>query len=109
VIAGGRRYTPLDVEASAQQMKVIYDEARLNTRQYTPYSRVDAKVGMLYNAKAITHMLSLDFRNVFDAKNIYEQLELPPNGEVFTCTVYQLRFFRCCRTKSCFRHDKDAG
>jgi hypothetical protein len=39
------------------------------------------------------HMLSLDFRNIFDAKNIYEQIELPLNGEIFTYAVYQLRFF----------------
>ncbi|MDR0688258.1 MAG: TonB-dependent receptor, partial [Prevotellaceae bacterium] len=92
-LAGGRRYTPLDVEASARQMKVIYDDAQLNAKQYAPYSRVDAKVGLLYNAKAMTHVISLDFRNVFDAKNIYEQLSLPLSGEVFTYTVYQLRFF----------------
>ncbi|MDR1342016.1 MAG: TonB-dependent receptor [Prevotellaceae bacterium] len=93
MLSGGRRYTPLDVEASIRQMKIIYDEALLNTKQYAPYSRVDAKVGLLYNAKAATHILSFDFRNVFDTKNIYEQVELPLNGEVFTYSVYQLRFF----------------
>ncbi|MDR3365341.1 MAG: carboxypeptidase-like regulatory domain-containing protein [Prevotellaceae bacterium] len=93
MLAGGRRYTPLDVEASAQQMKIIYDETLRNAKQYAPYSRVDAKVGLLYNAKAVTHILSFDFRNVFDTENIYEQVELPLKGEIFTYTVYQLRFF----------------
>lgn len=93
MLAGGRRYTPLDVEASVRQMKIIYDETRLNAMQYAPYSRVDAKVGVMCNAKGMTHVLSFDFRNVLDVKNIYEQVELPLNGEVLTYSVYQLRFF----------------
>ena len=92
-LCGGRRYTPLDVEASVRQMKIIYDETRLNAMQYAPYSRVDAKVGVMCNAKGMTHVLSLDFRNVLDAKNIYEQVELPLNGEALTYSAYQLRFF----------------
>jgi hypothetical protein len=92
-LSGGRRYTPLDVEESVRQMKIIYDETLLNTKQYAPYSRVDAKVGLLYNAKATTHILSFDIRNMFDSKNTYEQVELPLNGEVLTYSVYQLRFF----------------
>jgi hypothetical protein len=93
MLAGGRRYTPLDVQQSMEQKRVIYDENQLYAKQHTPYSRLDFKVGFLYNAKATTHILSLDLRNILDTKNIYEQVELPLNGEIFTYTLYQLRFF----------------
>jgi hypothetical protein len=92
-VAGGRRYTPLDLDATLAQQHLMYDEVRLNTLQYAPYRRVDIKFAWVYNARWATHIISLDFRNLFDTKNIYEQLELPLNGEVFTYTVHQLRFF----------------
>jgi hypothetical protein len=92
-LAGGRRYTPLDVSQSIAQRRIIYDENQLYAKQYTPYSRLDFKIGFLYNAKTTTHVLSLDLRNILDKKNIYEQIELPLNGEVFTYTLHQLQFF----------------
>lgn len=67
---GGRWYGPVDETASAQQLEVIYEDATVNTQQFRPYFRLDAKISYLWNRPKVSHELAIDLVNVLNIKNI---------------------------------------
>jgi hypothetical protein len=89
--AGGKRYTPIDLQAS-----IAYgDEVRVTSRayelQYPNYFRVDVKPGYRYNSKKITHEFSVDVQNVTRNLNVFQETYDITNKRIKT--DYQLRFF----------------
>jgi hypothetical protein len=89
--AGGKRYTPIDVEASAIAGEAVYVDELRNSLQFSPYFRADLKVNYRINGTHASHELGLDLVNVTDRKNIFKQSYLsgaePPLG-----FKYQLGF-----------------
>jgi hypothetical protein len=71
--AGGRYYTPVDLEASQTAGREIVNEANAYTERYDPYFRWDVKFGMKINSKRkqLTHHFYFDFQNVTDNENIF--------------------------------------
>ncbi|MEP6794435.1 MAG: hypothetical protein ABJB16_08930 [Saprospiraceae bacterium] len=67
---GGRWYGLVDREASGDKLEIIYNDATVNTQQFKPYFRVDAKINYRLNANKVTHEFGLDLVNLFDIKNI---------------------------------------
>ncbi|MBK6774792.1 MAG: TonB-dependent receptor [Flavobacteriales bacterium] len=89
--AGGRRYTPIDLDASVEQRRDIRDESRTNELQYDPYFRVDVKLFYRMQRKRVTHELGIDLQNITGTRNIYAQYFDDRTQEVVT--EYQLGFF----------------
>jgi len=89
--AGGKRYTPIDLEAS----KIAKDEVRDGTRafelQYADYFRLDVKPGYRFNTKRVTHEFTIDIQNVTRNANVFQQSYDIKNQTIKT--DYQLRFF----------------
>jgi hypothetical protein len=91
--AGGRYYTPVNVAASKAANREILDDSKAFSEQQTPYFRWDVKVGYTLNSKKrqFTQQFFLDFQNVTNNKNIFQQRYSVEKGEIYK--VYQIGFF----------------
>ncbi len=76
--SGGRRYTPIDLAASALANDAIADSSQAYSKQFRDYFRVDLKVGYKINKKRITHEFALDLVNVLNTQNVLRLSYVPP-------------------------------
>jgi hypothetical protein len=94
--AGGRRYGPVDLEASEWEKEVVFVDATRNSLQFRDYFRTDLRVNYRVNRSRVTHELAIDFINLFNTKNILKLTYAPPvipNEEVIPVREeYQLGF-----------------
>jgi len=92
--AGGRWHGVVDDEESRKVLEVIYIDETVNTEQFKPYFRVDAKINYRINTKKVTHEIAIDFVNLFAIKNILTLTYAPdhPNGLGYV-EEHQLGFF----------------
>lgn len=70
-VAGGRWYSPIDLAQSMAYGDEVYDETRPYSEQYPAFFRWDAKAGLRYNTRRVTHHLFLDFTNLTNRRNVY--------------------------------------
>jgi hypothetical protein len=89
--AGGKRYIPIDLQASMAANAEVRDVSRAYGPQYSPYFRMDVKPGYRYNARRVTHEFSIDLQNVTRHENIFQQTYDLSRRRINT--DYQLRFF----------------
>ena len=79
--AGGRRYSPADIKASAASGSIVAIDSLRNTQQYPNYFRCDLKIGYKVSTKKFTHEISCDLVNIFNTKNILAMTYAPdPNN-----------------------------
>jgi len=97
-VAGGKRYTPLDVSASNLEGEAIYKDAERNSLQFKPYFRADIKLNYRINARNTTHELGLDVVNVTGRENILKQTYIhgaePPVQEVYQLGLLPIFYYR---------------
>jgi hypothetical protein len=72
-VAGGKRYTPIDVDASIAAGEAVYDNSKRNTKEFDAYFRLDLKLNYRLNARKVTHEFGLDMVNLTDRKNVLKQ------------------------------------
>lgn len=89
--AGGKRYTPIDLEASIKAGEEIRDASQAYAKQYPAYFRFDVKPGYRYSRKRITQEFSIDIQNVTRHLNVFQQTYSIPTQSIQT--DYQLKFF----------------
>ncbi len=91
--AGGRWYGPVNEEASAYAQEVVYADATVNTLQFRPYFRLDAKISFRWNKPKVSHEFSIDMVNLTNHKNILTLTYAPdhPSGNPIQ-EEYQLGF-----------------
>jgi hypothetical protein len=73
--AGGRYFTPVDLEASQQEgFEVLQDDVAFS-QQYDDYFRWDVKFGFKLNSKnkKISHQFYVDLQNVTNRENVFER------------------------------------
>ncbi len=93
--AGGRRYGPVDQQASEQQKEIVYISETRNSMQFDPYFRMDFRVNYKINRPKVTHEIAVDFVNVFDTKNILKLTYAPDPNNINANPIreeYQLGF-----------------
>jgi len=71
-LAGGRRYTPIDLQASIAQKRTIRTNDNFSS-QYDPYFRLDAKITFRRNGKKIHQEWAFDIQNLTNRQNIFTQ------------------------------------
>ncbi len=71
--AGGRRYTPINLEASNRFGTAILYEDQAWEKQYNPYFKVDFKISFKLNSKKIAQEWSVDLTNMTDNKNVFQR------------------------------------
>ncbi len=71
--AGGRWYTPVNLEASRQFDVEVLEEDKAFSLQYDDYFRWDVKLGIKLNSakKKISHQFYLDLQNVTNRENVF--------------------------------------
>ena len=92
--AGGRFYTPVDLDASqAQHLQVLQGDAAAFSQQNPDFFRFDVKMGYTYNSKSIklSQSIFFDIQNVTNNKNVFAQRYNPVTNTVNT--AYQIGFF----------------
>jgi hypothetical protein len=89
--AGGKRFTPIDLEASKAAKDEVRDGTRAFELQYADYFRLDVKPGYRFNTKRVTHEFTIDIQNVTRNANVFQQSYDIKNQTIKT--DYQLRFF----------------
>ena len=89
--AGGRRYTPFDLVASAQAHEAVPDLDRIFEERYAPYFKWDLKFSFKQNLKHISQEWSVDLTNLTNHKNVFQKgYSVRRNKET---TTYQRGFF----------------
>lgn len=89
--AGGRRYTPINLEASKQAGDEVRDFSKAFSLQYSPYFRLDIKPTYRLNTKRLTHEWNIDIQNITSHNNIFQQTYDIKNQSIKT--DYQLKLF----------------
>ena len=91
--AGGRYYTPVDLEASQLAMNEVLREDLAFSEQYDPYLRWDFKIGIKLNSKKrkLSQQFLLDLQNVTNRKNIFARRYNRITNEINE--VNQIEFF----------------
>ncbi|MEM0993461.1 MAG: TonB-dependent receptor [Bacteroidota bacterium] len=71
--AGGRWYTPVDLEASRAINFEVLDTKNAFSEQYEAYFRMDVKFGVKINStkRKLSHQFYMDFQNVTNRENIF--------------------------------------
>lgn len=71
--AGGRYYTPVDLEQTLAAGYEIRDETKAYSEQYEAYLRFDLRLGVKFNSskRKSTHQFYVDFQNVTNNKNVF--------------------------------------
>ncbi len=90
-VAGGKRYTPIDEEASAIKGDVVYVDHLRNSERFIPYFRADLKLVYRINTRKLTHEAGLDLINLTNRRNILKQTYVH-GAEKPVQEVYQLGF-----------------
>ncbi len=82
--AGGRYYTPLDLEASMEQGKEVYREDLAYSEQVGNYFRWDVKIGYRMNSKnrQFSQQFFMDFQNVTNHENVFTYRFNREKGEI---------------------------
>lgn len=90
--AGGRYYTPVDLEASQTLGREVLS-TDLYSDNYPTYYRLDVKAGYTLNSKSkkVSHTFALDLQNVTNHDNVFSQSY--NQGSQSINTTYQLGFF----------------
>ena len=92
--AGGRYYTPVDLEASrAIHQQVLKGDAYAYSERNSDFFRLDAKVGVTLNSKKhkLAQSYMFDVQNVTNNKNVFADRYNPVNNQINT--AYQIGFF----------------
>lgn len=73
--AGGKRYIPIDEEASEQARQLVYIMNEAYEEQYDPYFRINARITFKTNAKKanMSQEWGLDLQNITNHQNIFQQ------------------------------------
>jgi hypothetical protein len=69
-VAGGKWYTPIDLDQSIAAGEMRFDHSRPFSQRYRDYFRADLKVFFKINMKKYVLEYGINVQNIFDTKNI---------------------------------------
>lgn len=72
-LMGGKRYIPINYEASQQQRQVVYNYADAYKDKSEDYFRADLKVSYNINKPKVTHQFILDIQNLSNKQNVFKE------------------------------------
>ena len=79
-LAGGSRFTPIDLEASAIERKAVYIDNQAFSSQFDPYYRLDLGLTFRMSRKRVTQEFSASCQNVTDKENpLYKRYDAQNN------------------------------
>jgi hypothetical protein len=90
VWAGGRRYVPIDLEASVASREEVRDWTRAYENRYDDYFRTDFRIGISLNGKRTSQEWAIDLQNLTGFQSIFMEGYDVQKEEIYT--VYQQGF-----------------
>jgi hypothetical protein len=100
--AGGRYYTPVDLEASRAAGMEVLQKDRVFSERFDPYFRLDLKFGYQLNSKKrrMSQQFFIDLQNITNNENIFDLRYNPETNDVdrvlqsgfFPDILYRLQF-----------------
>lgn len=90
VWAGGKRYIPIDLEASIEQHVNVYDWSKAYEDKYDDYFRTDLRLGIKINRNKFNHEWGIDLQNITGYRSIFMEGYDGNKGEIYY--VYQQGF-----------------
>jgi hypothetical protein len=90
VWAGGKRYIPLDLEASRTQHENDYDWSKAYENKYDDYFRTDLRLGININRNRFSHEWGIDLQNITGYRSIFTEGYDGNKDEIYY--VYQQGF-----------------
>jgi hypothetical protein len=90
-LAGGKRYTPIDFDASQASGSTKYDDSKAFSEQFDPYFKADIKFGYRLNGRKVAQEWIFYVENFTNHKNIFMQAYSPSKNEI--TSIYQLGVF----------------
>ena len=98
--AGGRRETPIDLEASREAGNTVRFDDLAYTDQYDDFFRLDTKVSFRKEKKKSTHYIELDIQNTTNKLNIMgnyydtetDQIETWTQMGIIPSVIYRVEF-----------------
>lgn len=92
-VAGGKRFTPVDFEASQAAGETKYDDSKAFSQQFEPFLKADIKFGYRLNGKKkkVSQEWQFYVENFTDHKNVLAQVYSRSENRVNE--IYQLGFF----------------
>ena len=91
VYAGGKRYVPIDLEASIPANETIYDWDQAYENKYDNYFRTDLRIGFKMNGKKFNQEWAIDLQNFTNSQNLYSEAYNPRTQSL--SQKYQTGFF----------------
>jgi hypothetical protein len=82
--AGGKRYTPINLEASQAAGEAVYYQDKTFSEQAPNYYRADIRVSYRKNNPKASHIISLDIQNVSNRLNVYSKYYDEDKAEIST-------------------------
>ncbi len=95
VTVGGRWFGPVDREASAELLEIVFVDSTFNTQRFQPYFRADMNATLAINRDKVTHKLGVDLINIpaiFGFQNILTLTYVPEADDPIR-EEYNLGFF----------------
>jgi hypothetical protein len=91
VWAGGKPYTPINVEESEKINSPVYDYSKSFSLQHPDYIRIDLKISFRLNRNKTNQEWALEIQNITNRKNIFQEVWDPLKRSLKT--DYQQGFF----------------
>ena len=70
---GGRRFTPINKEASQELKEIVEYENKAFSEKQTDYFRMDFKVSYTINKPKLSHKISIDIQNLTNNQNVFQE------------------------------------
>jgi outer membrane receptor protein involved in Fe transport len=98
--AGGQRYTPVDLVASAESNSTKYIMHQAFEKRFKPYFRADIRVAFRIDSRRFSQEWAFDVQNITNRENpLYIRYNRLSNT---TSTIYQLKMFPMFQYKIMF-------
>jgi hypothetical protein len=89
--AGGKRYTPIDLDASQAAGEAKYRDEEAYSLQFDPFVKADFKIGYRLNGKKVAQEWIFYVENFTNHENVLMQSYSPSKNEI--TNINQLGFF----------------
>ncbi len=85
--AGGKRYTPINLQASRKEGEAVFKEDEAFSKQFKDFFRADLRAALKINGENVTQEFALDVQNITDRQNPLRRNFNASTGEMET--IYQ--------------------
>ena len=82
VSAGGKRYIPVDMNASRTAGDRVFDYSQAYCNRFPAYFRLDGRITLKMNLKKVSTELAFDVQNITDKKNIFLETYDSASGSI---------------------------